>query len=148
MPIKKLWVSTGLVIGLALTAVQAAQAGSCRDPWVTQAITEVTGRQPNGNYESGECNIYNFNGGSWNNYTELKRYVRGYFARNTYPTAPVSTVASPSLAPRVAPSSNVALQSSLRNGKLIGDGGGTLIGDGGGTLIGHDGATATTRNNN
>ncbi len=54
----------------------SAHAGQCRDPWITQAIQEVTGRQPNGSYESGECTYTQYGGGHWNSYPELKGYVR------------------------------------------------------------------------
>ncbi len=65
--------------GAAVVAVSfgtAAQAGACRDPWITQAIREVTGREPNGNYESGECAYTQYGGGRWNSYGELKGYVQ------------------------------------------------------------------------
>ena len=63
--------------GLAWSA--PAQSGPCRDPWINQAIREVTraqGREraPNGRHESGECNIHLY-GASWSSYGELKGYV-------------------------------------------------------------------------
>ena len=61
--------------GMALTSTPAF-AGSCRDPWITQAIQEVTRRQPNGSYESGECTYTQYGGGHWNSYAELKGYVQ------------------------------------------------------------------------
>lgn len=70
--------------GLAWTAAPAAaQSGPCRDPWINQAIREVTraqGREraPNGRYESGECNIHLY-GASWSSYNELKGYVTSVF---------------------------------------------------------------------
>jgi hypothetical protein len=51
-------------------------AGQCRDPWITQAIHEVTGRWPNGDYESGECAYTQYGGGRWNSYAQLKGYVQ------------------------------------------------------------------------
>lgn len=54
----------------------AAQAGQCRDPWITQAIHEVTGRWPNADYESGECQYTQYGGGHWGSYAELKGYVQ------------------------------------------------------------------------
>ena len=57
-------------------AVVAAVIGECRDPWVTQAIREVTGSAPTGSGESGDCYIGNYNGGSWGGYEELVGYVR------------------------------------------------------------------------
>ncbi len=67
--------STIALAGIALASTPAF-AGSCRDPWVTQAITEVTHRQPNGSYESGECTYTQYGGGHWNSYAELKGYVQ------------------------------------------------------------------------
>lgn len=155
MPIQKPVALTGLMILTALAFVPTAQAGTCRDPWVDQAIREVTGREPNGSYESGECNIQNFNNASWSSYLELKRYVRGYFAnRPSYTPAP--TVSSSGIRPNLNTSYNPQLANNLTRSPLIGDGGGTLIGDGGGTLrrdaygnlIGHDGATVRQNNSN
>lgn len=68
--------AAALAAGMTLTA-GAASAGQCRDPWVTQAITEVTGRAPTGNYESGDCTYTQYNGGHWNSYAQLKGAVAG-----------------------------------------------------------------------
>ncbi len=162
MSIKKTAALMGLSILTVLVVAPTAQAGTCRDPWVDQAIREVTGREPNGNYESGDCNVRNFNNASWNSYVELKRYVRGYFARPAVVTAP--TLATSGVRPTLNTSYNPQLATSVSGNRLIGDGGGTLrrdaygnlIGDGGGTLrrdaygnlIGHDGATARSNNSN
>ncbi len=148
-------VLTGLTVGMALFVSSISQAGTCRDPWVDQAIREVTGREPNGNYESGDCNVRNFNNASWNSYTELKRYVRGYFARSYSPVlAPAAGGTSPLV--NTAYNQQQIAANSLRSNPLIGHDGATLIGDGGGTLrrdaygnlIGHDGATVRNDNSN
>ncbi len=154
MSIKKTTALMGLTILTVLAVAAAAQAGTCRDPWVDQAIREVTGREPNGNYESGDCNVRNFNNASWNSYVELKRYVRGYFARPAPVTAP--TLAPSGVRPNLNSSYNPQLATSVNGSPLIGNAGGTLIGDGGGTLrrdaygnlIGHDGATVRSNNSN
>jgi hypothetical protein len=68
-----------LAIGAAtLLALQAgpALAGTCRDPWITQAITEVTGKPPTGSGESGDCTYTQYGGGRWSNYPQLKGYVQ------------------------------------------------------------------------
>lgn len=57
----------------------SAVTGQCRDPWVTQAIQEVTGRPPNGSYESGECQYTLYGGGSWSDYGDLVNKVRAAF---------------------------------------------------------------------
>jgi hypothetical protein len=67
-------VAAALVATFAVSA--PAMAGQCRDPWITQAIHEVTGRWPNGDYESGECTYTQYGGGHWNSYAELKGYVQ------------------------------------------------------------------------
>lgn len=46
---------------------------SC-DPWITQAYKELYNRAPS----SSECNIYNYNKGSWNGYDQLKGYIRKF----------------------------------------------------------------------
>ena len=61
---------------LGLLAAAPALAGQCRDPWITQAVHEVTGRWPNGDYESGECTYTQYGGGHWNSYAQLKGYVQ------------------------------------------------------------------------
>jgi hypothetical protein len=47
----------------------------CRDPWVSQAVREVAGREPYGAGETGECNIQLY-GARWGSYDELRNYVR------------------------------------------------------------------------
>ena len=56
--------------------VSPAIAGQCRDPWITQAIHEVTGRWPQGDGEGGECTYTQYGGGHWGSYAELKGYVQ------------------------------------------------------------------------
>ena len=60
--------------------VQVALAPVCGDAWVARAIREVTRRAPNGSGNGGECYIGNYNNGSWNNYDELRSYVRARLA--------------------------------------------------------------------
>lgn len=138
MSIKK---TLGLMAFAVLAVAQIAQAGTCRDPWVTQAITEVAGRAPNASGESGECSIYNFNGGQWSDYTQLKRAVRGYFISHpTYTqTAPAAVPYNPSAVNTAYNQSQIA--GNANRASLIGDGGGTLIGHDGATLIGDGGGT-------
>ena len=44
------------------------------DPWIFKVYKELWGIQPN----AWELNIKNYNGGSWNSYAELKKYVSQY----------------------------------------------------------------------
>jgi hypothetical protein len=56
----------------ALLAFSNVQA-QC-DPWIIKAYQELYKRTPN----SQECNIRNYNNGSWNNYNELVTYIKNY----------------------------------------------------------------------
>ncbi|CAA9302568.1 MAG: hypothetical protein AVDCRST_MAG68-583 [uncultured Gemmatimonadetes bacterium] len=72
-----------LALGAATLATAAPAAAQCRDPWINQAIRQVTGEQgreraPSGRHESGECNIHLY-GASWSSYGELKGYVASVF---------------------------------------------------------------------
>ncbi|TCJ12653.1 hypothetical protein EPD60_15420 [Flaviaesturariibacter flavus] len=58
---------------LASICFTAAHAQNC-DPWIKQAYKELFGREPNGT----ECNIRNYNNGSWNSYDQLKGYIKTY----------------------------------------------------------------------
>lgn len=76
MRIREMFVGAGAAVAVALVLAPAAQAGVCRDPWITQAVREVTGREPNGDWESGECTYTQYGGGRWHSYPELKGYVQ------------------------------------------------------------------------
>jgi len=65
---------------LALASPARAESGVCRDPWVTQAIQQVTGRSPDGSADLGECNYRLYGGGQWNSYPDLLNKVRVAFA--------------------------------------------------------------------
>lgn len=52
---------------------QFSFAQNC-DPWVVQAYNQLYGRKPTAQ----ECNIKNYNNGSWNNYCELVGYIAAY----------------------------------------------------------------------
>lgn len=135
-------------------AAPAAAAGQCRDPWVTKAVQQVTGRAANGSGESGECNIRRYGGGQWSSYDDLVGKVRIAFGGAPPPIniAPQRSdfqnlVAS---APRIN-----ALPSKWVNGKqvyeyqgrwyqtsqVISQGGGNIVSHDSGTLITSDGAS-------
>lgn len=59
-------------------ATAQAQVGTCRDPWVTELVKEVTGRPARGEGESGECNIRLY-GASWSSRDDLRAKVRQSF---------------------------------------------------------------------
>lgn len=73
----------GIAALAAITMAGTAQAGTCRDPWVTRAVEQVTGHAPNGSYESGDCSIYNYGGGHWSSYPDLVNKVRAHFGMQT-----------------------------------------------------------------
>jgi len=51
----------------------AVKAQNC-DPWIVKAYQEIFKRTPTAQ----ECNIKNYNNGSWNNYCELVNYIVAY----------------------------------------------------------------------
>lgn len=58
---------------LFFIASQHLTAQNC-DPWITKAYKELYNRTP----AADECNIRNYNNGSWNNYSELVNYIKNY----------------------------------------------------------------------
>ncbi|ANE52140.1 hypothetical protein [Flavisolibacter tropicus] len=56
----------------ALFAFFNAQA-QC-DPWIVKAYKQLYNRTPSAD----ECNIRNYNNGSWSNYNELETYIKNY----------------------------------------------------------------------
>lgn len=44
------------------------------DPWITAIYKQLYNRQPS----SAECNIQNYNNGSWSNYQQLTDYIKNY----------------------------------------------------------------------
>ena len=68
---KKLYFALLLFI-LAVNFNASAQLKG--DPWIFKVYKELWGIQPN----AWELNIKNYNGGSWNSYAELKKYVSQY----------------------------------------------------------------------
>lgn len=60
--------------------MQAATQGVCNDPWVTEVVTKVAGRPPNGSGNTGECDIYRYGNGSWSSKQDLEKKVRAAFA--------------------------------------------------------------------
>jgi len=50
-----------------------AQPAGC-DPWIVSIYTELYQRKPN----TEECNIKNYNNGSWSSYAQLKEYIKAY----------------------------------------------------------------------
>lgn len=55
-----------------------ANAQSC-DPWIIKAYQQLYGRGPSAE----ECNIRNYNNGSWNNYNELVSYIKSFKSKKS-----------------------------------------------------------------
>jgi hypothetical protein len=49
------------------------------DPWITQAYKQLYQRNPTAE----ECNIKNYNNGSWNNYNELVGYIKTFKSKSS-----------------------------------------------------------------
>lgn len=64
------------------------QPGACRDPWITEIVTRVAGRKPDGEGDGGECDYRRYNGGRWNDKAELERHVRTAFGQTVPPPLP------------------------------------------------------------
>ncbi len=136
--------SMKLALALGATAgstilFSAPAAAQCADPWVTQAVQEVTGRTPRGSGQTGECNIKNYNAGSWSSYSDLKTYVQRLLGqRLVLPTAGIAGRA------QVRIDRNQATQIRTVNGQQQFQHNGrwyNLIGNDGSTLVGQDGGT-------
>lgn len=67
-----------LALPLAATA-RAQTPGTCRDPWVTELVTQIAHRPPNGAGELGECNIRLY-GAQWSSKDDLRNKIAQTFA--------------------------------------------------------------------
>ena len=72
----------------AVCASMASPSASaaCTDPWVTNAVRQVTGRDARGAGNAGECNIQLYGNGHWSNYNDLVGKVK--LALQPAPVAP------------------------------------------------------------
>jgi len=125
------------------------------DPWIFQAYYELYSRVPN----PIELNINLYNGGSWNNYGQLKSYIQQYqssLAQNNLKM--VSGKVKEKDAVALVDNNNNVLAVSLvsPNGgqvispggaNVIASGGGNVISPGGGNVISPGGANFTFNNN-
>ncbi|HEY1199878.1 MAG TPA: hypothetical protein VGE79_02805 [Niastella sp.] len=71
---------------LCLFLFSFANAQNC-DPWITQAYKQLYNRTPSAD----ECNIKNYNNGSWNNYNELVGYIKTYNTKKPATSMPALT---------------------------------------------------------
>jgi hypothetical protein len=62
-----------LAFTLLVFTCSAFAQGNC-DPWITAIYKQLYNRQPT----SSECNIQNYNKGSWSSYQQLTDYIKSY----------------------------------------------------------------------
>ncbi|HEX7889241.1 MAG TPA: hypothetical protein VF522_07790 [Ramlibacter sp.] len=123
-------------IGLGLLAIAgAANAGACKDPWVTRAIQEVKGRAPQGSGSSGECDIHRYGGGRWSSYPDLVGKVKTAFGMNIAGSA------------RPGPAGNGLVNGRpvMSGGNVIAPGGANVVSPGGGNVVAPGGANLIQR---
>jgi hypothetical protein len=116
------------------------------DPWIFDAYREIYSRQPN----AFELNIKNYNNGSWNNYEELKNYIKEYQASLSNQKMVIKTAVinkDKSLAGFFYNGKQIAASVvTHQGGNLIGMDGASLIGNDAGSLVGPDGGTISFKN--
>lgn len=112
-------------VAFGTSAPSAPSAGSCKDPWVTQAVTEVMKRAPKGSGTSGECDIYRYGGGRWSSYPDLVSKVKTAFGMNIAGSAK----------PGSGGNNLGSLNPSQNGGRVVSPGGGNVISPGGGNVI-------------
>lgn len=107
------------------------------DPWIYQVYKELYNRQPT----AWELNINNYNNGSWNNYAELKQYVKDYQASLSKAAMQINVA----LAPKDKSASEVGINLngnqiavaliSNADGHVITSGGANVVAAGGGNVV-------------
>lgn len=117
------------VATLALST--AASAGQCRDPWVTQAITQITGHAPRGAGETLDCKYTLYGGGSWSSYADLVNKVRASYrdpmASSGVPAAALASGARPSVLGNGAGGAGIVASGA---GNIVASGAGNMRGNG------------------
>jgi hypothetical protein len=130
--IKKLFIASLLIVVFNFIAGAQQLKG---DPWIFQVYKELYSRQPN----AWELNIQNYNGGSWNNYGELKTYVQQYQSSMRNQGLSVSAI-------NLANGTAVAFfnqNNKLIAADLISQDGGSLVASGGGNIALNSGSNLT-----
>jgi hypothetical protein len=132
---------SAFVISAACLALQGvdAFAGNCRDPWVTKAVTQVTGRAPNGAGEDGECSIKRYGGGKWTSYEDLVGKVRTAFGKSSLTSAAKSP-------PSAALGQPLKQPGTVPPGSLVGNHGGRVIGEHGAGIVANNGSRIISDN--
>lgn len=132
---KKNFLITAVIVFSALTFALKASAQLKGDPWIFSAYQELYQRQPN----AWELNIHNYNNGSWNNYDQLRRYVKMYqiSLRNNNLTVSTTMLASGNVVAFFNQNgrSIAANLISQDGGGIIASGGGNIVASGGGNIV-------------
>ena len=132
----------GATLLAALAVSSTASAGQCRDPWVTQAITQITGHAPRGAGESLDCNYKLYGGGSWSSYPDLVNKVRASY-RDPMPSAGIAPGANGATIAGGA-RAGIAGGATVNGSGLVAAGGGNLVAAGGGNLVAAGGGNAVS----
>jgi len=137
---KKNFLITAIIVFSALTFALKASAQLKGDSWIFSAYQELYHRQPN----AWELNIHNYNNGSWNNYDELRRYVKMYqiSLRNNNLTVSTTMLASGNLV-ALFNQNGISIAADLitnDGGSIIAQGGGNIVAQGGGNVISTNGS--------
>jgi hypothetical protein len=66
------------------------------DPWIVQIYKQLYNRTPSAE----ECNIRNYNNGSWNNYDQLVSYIKAYNSQKSTASTPSPAAACMAVAHR------------------------------------------------
>jgi len=120
---------------ISFTTLTAQTTG---DPWIYQVYKEMWGRQPN----AWELNINNYNGGSWNNYGELKKHIQEYQSSFGLKVSVAPTANKTSVAAFFENGKQIAATLISNDaGRLISKDGAGIIGNDAAGLIGNDGST-------
>ncbi len=129
-----------------------AQAQSCRDPWVTELVTQEYKRAPHGSGETGECNIKRYNNGTWANKDKLREYVRSA-GPSPFPTVDLSRIKYSSAGTNAfnLQSNNGLAIGMLKGGNItislpaniVAAGGGNIVAAGGGNIVAAGGGNLT-----
>lgn len=126
------------LLSLALIATAAtafavpALAGQCRDPWVTQAVRQVQGREPSGQGELGECNIMLYGNGRWSSYQDLLAKVQARYPRMQSGGGIAGSALAPSYRPTPGNGAGIV---GAGAGNIVGAGAGNIVGAGAGNLV-------------
>lgn len=141
---KQKFLLIAILFSLSVAKLNAQQLKG--DPWIFQVYNELYGRQPN----AWELNIRNYNSGSWNNYGELKDYVKQYQYGLALQHIYVSTVTLQSGNTAAFFNQNyksIAVDLITNDGgSIIAQGGGNIIAQGGGNIMTNAGGNVISPN--